>query len=191
MQDPKDYRWSGYGQAVVGRKEAVAGLAVVASFFGMDETKKAQVLKRYRVWVHEEGAERMPDPMTGSKGRRGIKAGKVEEVVAKGGQLTRGELLRVKVRYFVDGAILGSRGFVEEILEARREEFALKRKSGATKMKGSWDGLCTLRALRLNVFGKITPGSLIRYRSEPPSTHRPLISTVSGQGGIPRSLRLN
>ena len=74
-------------------------------------------------------------------------------MVERGGELGRAELLRTKVRYFLDGAILGSRGFVEGILEARREDLELKRKTGATKMKGSWGGLCTLRALRINLFG--------------------------------------
>ena len=153
VEDPKDYRWSGYGQAVAGRKEAIRGLAVVSQFFGMQGDKKSEVLKRYRLWVYEEGQERLPDPASGSKGRRGIKADKVEKVVDCGGKLGRVELLRVKVRYFLDGAILGSRGFVEGILEARREDLALKRKTGATRMKGQWGGLCTLRALRVNVFG--------------------------------------
>ena len=35
VEDPKDYRWSGYGQAVAGKKEAVEGLSVVARFFRM------------------------------------------------------------------------------------------------------------------------------------------------------------
>jgi len=153
--DPKDYRWSGYGESVAGKAEAVDGLYVVGEYLGVEgKQRRGSLLKVYRRWLYEEGREIKGDWAQGIKGRRGVKAEKVEEVIAKGGELSRGEVLRVRVRYFCDGAILGSREFVEELLERRRAATGLVRRTGAAKMKGKcWEGLHTLRALRQGVYG--------------------------------------
>jgi hypothetical protein len=41
------------------------------------------------------------------------------------------------VRYFTDGAVIGSKNFVNEAFENARERFGPKRKDGARAMKGS------------------------------------------------------
>ena len=68
------------------------------------------------------------------------------------------EVLRCKVRYFTDGAVLGSRGYVEAIFAAKRRRFGPNRQSGARRMRGleaqeGKEGLFTLRDLRVGVFG--------------------------------------
>ena len=61
------------------------------------------------------------------------------------------ERLLSRVRYFTDGAILGSPEFVDEVFEAERERFSAKRKTGSRRMRGAdWGGLSTLRELRDN-----------------------------------------
>ena len=58
--------------------------------------------------------------------------------------------LRCRVRYFSDGLVLGSAGFVDGVFEQYRDRFGQKRRSGARPMKfGEWLGLCTMRDLRL------------------------------------------
>jgi putative transposase len=47
------------------------------------------------------------------------------------------KMLRTRVRYFTDGAVIGSRTFVNEAFEAARERFSEKRKDGARRMRGS------------------------------------------------------
>ena len=42
-----------------------------------------------------------------------------------------------KVRYFRDGAVLGSRKFVNDFFESQRDCFSPKRKDGARKARGS------------------------------------------------------
>jgi hypothetical protein len=49
-------------------------------------------------------------------------------------------MLRWKVRYFSDGAVIGSRAFVDGLFEQCRERFGPKRKSGARKMRGKAAG---------------------------------------------------
>jgi len=67
------------------------------------------------------------------------------------GELARGALLRCRVRYFTDGAILGSRIFVNEAFQRHRAHFSPIRQTGARPMRGNWGGLCSARRLRLAV----------------------------------------
>lgn len=48
-----------------------------------------------------------------------------------------GKMLRCRIRYFTDGAVIGSRSFVNEAFAKARERFGPKRKDGARKLKGS------------------------------------------------------
>jgi hypothetical protein len=45
-------------------------------------------------------------------------------------------MLRFRVRYFTDGAVIGSRGFVDEVFGLCRNRFGPKRTSGARKLRG-------------------------------------------------------
>ena len=47
-----------------------------------------------------------------------------------------GRMLRCRVRYFTDGAVLGSRQFVDEIFTACRERFGARREDGARAPRG-------------------------------------------------------
>jgi hypothetical protein len=51
--------------------------------------------------------------------------------------LQLGEMLRHRVRYFTDGAVIGSKAFVDEAFQAARERFGPKRQSGARKLRGN------------------------------------------------------
>jgi len=68
---------------------------------------------------------------------------KKEDVETELAQLERsrdvaiGRMLRCRVRYFTDGAVLGSREFVDGVFRACRDRFGAKRKSGARKLRGS------------------------------------------------------
>jgi hypothetical protein len=52
-------------------------------------------------------------------------------------ELSRGRMLRFRVRYFTDGAVIGSRSFVNEAFSSARDRFGKKRKDGARRMKGA------------------------------------------------------
>jgi hypothetical protein len=53
------------------------------------------------------------------------------------GDIPLGKMLRCRVRYFTDGAVIGSRSFVNEAFASARERFGSRRKDGARKMRGS------------------------------------------------------
>jgi putative transposase len=46
-------------------------------------------------------------------------------------------MLRYRIRYFTDGAVIGSRAFVNEAFAGARTRFGPKRKDGARKMHGN------------------------------------------------------
>jgi hypothetical protein len=59
------------------------------------------------------------------------------------------------VRYFTDGAVIGSKAFVNEVFVAARERFTERRKDGARRMKGNGKAaageLWSVRDLRVRV----------------------------------------
>jgi hypothetical protein len=65
------------------------------------------------------------------------------------------KMLRCRIRYFTDGAVIGSKEFVNEAFATARDRFGPKRKDGARKLKG--DGaaasgiLWSLRDLRKGI----------------------------------------
>ncbi len=141
-EDPKDYRWCGYGEAVAGDSRARRGLGAVMEAYGGDGGWET-VGPEYRLVLF-------------GRGGGAFDAGKAREVLAKGGRLSRSELLRCRVAYFTGGAVLGTREFVDGFFERRREWFGERRKDGARTMRGGdWGGLTSLRDLRRDV---ITPG---------------------------------
>jgi hypothetical protein len=87
--------------------------------------------------------------------RGALKREEVVKVLRAKGKLPLGSYVRCRVRYFCDGAVFGSKEFVEEMFRERREWFGAGRKSGARKMRGlaKGDELFTVRDLRVKVFG--------------------------------------
>jgi len=64
-------------------------------------------------------------------------------------------MLRCRVRYFTDGAVIGSREFVNAVFAGARERFPVKRKDGARRMRGNGapaaGELWSMRYLRVRV----------------------------------------
>lgn len=153
VEDPKDYRWCGYAAAVAGKRRACGGLTTVMATWAHGEIGEGEGMERYRELLFGVGEERRPGS-NGQRVKRGISRKRVEEVLAKKGELSRWEMLRCRVRYFCDGAVLGSKDFVNGIFEHERHRFGPKRKTGARPMRHiEADGLTTLRDLRVKPFG--------------------------------------
>lgn len=155
VEDPMDYRWSGYGEAMAGKKLARRRLARLHGHLrawqgdGQSSVTWREVGAAYRRYLFEQGEVRLGDGRTGSGAKVGISADRVDQAVeTEKGQISMARALRSRVRHFVDGAILGSAEFVDNVFEAERWRFGEKRKTGARAMRGaSWEGLSTLRDL--------------------------------------------
>ena len=150
VADPKDYRWSGYGEACAGGKQARAGLASVHASRWLEQPGDwRRAAKRYRVLLYTAGEERR-EAYGERVVRPGIASTEVDCVLEKGGELTLQQALRCRVRYFTDGMALGSQAFVDNVFERNRRFFGPRRKGGARNMRfADWGGLRVARALRI------------------------------------------
>ena len=142
VADPKDYRFCGYGEAVGGNKTARAGLG---RLHGGD-------------WRKAHAAHRTGIFGTGAAPRRNgatIDPAKFDEVLRQKGQLPMTDVLRCRVRYFTDAAVLGSQVFVETHLAAYRRRHGVRERTAPRALAPvtDWGGLMALRGLRKQPFG--------------------------------------
>jgi putative transposase len=148
VKDPAEYRWSSYGEAIGGGnkgngKKARAGLVramrahlgtpAEASFWAHD------VSKEYRKLLLTGSVERKTEAigrdvkLHAKTTRKGIsKANAAAELE----DISLGKMLRCRIRYFTDGAVIGSKNFINETFALARDRFGPKRKTGARKLKG-------------------------------------------------------
>ena len=147
VDDPKDYLYCGYGEALGGNKSARTGLAVICDRLGRS-TEWRMVQRTYRMMLFGKGEQTSPQ-----SSKQGFDRKKVQEVWEAEGELVPQDLLRCRVRYFTDSVALGSREFLEQLFESRRAYFSSKRKSGARAMRGPdlFQSLHSLRDLRTDV----------------------------------------
>jgi hypothetical protein len=166
VEDPGDYRWSGYGEAMRGESGALAGLAAVAGEgqaapaeageAASAEAKRARHrrelrgLVKYRVWLGQHGRERRGPG--GELVRRGLREEVAERL--RSGSGVKSEQLGRRIRQLSAGVAVGSREWVEGWFERHRWWFsggsAEGRKSGARRI-GRGDravGLHCVRQLR-------------------------------------------
>ncbi|MFT4901596.1 MAG: putative transposase [Lentimonas sp.] len=143
VKDPKDYRFSGYGEAVAGLELALQGLQVVwHEGFGVHDT--ASALQAHRKYLYTKGSN-----------DRSIPQEEVLRVLDKENAiLPQAVVLRCRVRYFTDGAIFGTKDFVEGFVGACQLERGRKRPPKAHALKGAdWGDLTVIQGLRTKVFG--------------------------------------
>ncbi|MBM3879779.1 MAG: hypothetical protein FJ387_08675 [Verrucomicrobia bacterium] len=86
--------------------------------------------------------------VSGSSGKAALSREQIRRVLQKGGELSVGEVLRLRIRHMTDGVVLGSKGFVDGVWLAHRDRFGAKRRSGARPIRGGGASLAGLRALR-------------------------------------------
>ena len=167
VADPAGYRWSSYGEAVGGGakgngKKAREGLVRACMSHegaGFEAERWKEVSRIYR--------RAMGLALGARSGRAEVEKGVVrpefnraEALAAEDNgtvlpDLGFARMLRCRVRYFTDGAVIGSKDFVNEAFAGARERFTAKRKDGARRMRGSGAAaagvLWSLRDLRVRV----------------------------------------
>ena len=152
VKDPADYRWSSYGEAIGGGakgngKTARAGLVRALRAHqgvGADpDLWASDVSREYRKLLMAGAVEKSAESVDREGNvavtilRKGISDEEAEREREMDGEISLGKMLRCRVRYFTDGAVIGSRIFVDEAFSSARERFGPKRKTGARKMKGN------------------------------------------------------
>jgi putative transposase len=161
VADPAEYRWSSYGEAIGCR---VKGDSLTRSgVFGNGKTARAGLVRALKahqgveadadLWASGVSREYRKLLMAGAVGktsesvsrngksvtktlRKWISKEEAERENKRDGEIPFGKMLRCRVRYFTDGAVIGSKEFVNEAFASARERFGQKRKDGARKIRG-------------------------------------------------------
>ena len=148
VEDPKDYRFCGYAEAVA---HSASSRPVGAAAQGL-----------VAIWA-DHGAKRIDSALRAHRslifGKYGSGPGLSEmtrqqalKVLEAGGELPKAVMLRCRVRYFTDGAILGSAEFVRGFTSAWQVERHRKHPPKVNAMVGDWGGLAVIQGLRKRVF---------------------------------------
>ncbi|RPJ34840.1 MAG: chemotaxis protein CheW [Verrucomicrobiaceae bacterium] len=148
VEDPADYRWSSYGEAMGGGakgngKKAREGL--VRAYFcdqgvGFEAEKWREVSRLYRRLMGIELQRKSGHAQVQSRGPVTKNTADLLESADNETalpDLDMAAMLRCRVRYFTDGAVIGSKTFVNEAFELARDRFTSKRKDGARRLRGS------------------------------------------------------
>ena len=144
VDDPKDYRFCGYAEAVAGVVGAKRGLIHVWGDHGVKRIDSA--LRAHRSLIF---GKRASDPGLSEMTRE--QALKVLD--REDGELPKSVMLRCRVRYFTDGAILGSAEFVRGFTGGWQMDRGRKHPPKVNAMRGSdWGGLAVIQGLRRQVF---------------------------------------
>lgn len=140
VEDPKDYRFCGYTAALMGDDKLQAGL------MGFLERKEwPEAAAEYRLLLFVTAAE-----ASGSD-QAVLDRQAIRSELARGGKLSLGQMLRLRLRHLTDGVILGSEKFVNEMFGRFRDRFGARRKTGARLIRGvPLPGIWVLRDLRVN-----------------------------------------
>lgn len=144
VEDPKDYRFCGYAEAVAGEKEAKQGLIRIWSDRGAKRIDSA--LRAHRLLIF--GKHASDAHLSQAKRSAALKVLDQED-----GCLPKTTLLRCRVRYFTDGAILGSAEFVRGFSGVWQAERKRKYPPRVNLLKGAdWGDLAVIQGLRARVF---------------------------------------
>ncbi len=167
VSDPAEYRWSSYGEAVGGgakgngkkAREGLVRACISHEGAGFEAERWEEVSRIYR--------RTMGLALGRKSGRAEVQKGvirpqmntaEVLEAEENGTllpDLGMASMLRCRVRYFTDGAVIGSREFVNEVFTRARDRFGTKRIDGARAMKGNGRGakglLWSARDLRVGI----------------------------------------
>jgi len=142
VDDPKDYRFCGYAEAVKGNKSAQTGITSIVTD-GQSNKPWRTAHDTYRMWLFGAGAKQRA-------GKASITPRQLAKVMEQKGTLPLDDVLRCKVRYFTDGAVLGSQAFVAEQLARYRRQTGLRKHIAARAMPPitDWGNITTMRGLR-------------------------------------------
>ena len=164
VEDPADYRWSGYAEAMAGKARSRRGLvriigqlawpratAAEAKPWGEETFPKGvetRALVFYRAILGGQGAARKRED--GTVVRRGLSEKLRKQLTTDSERRVRAEVLLRRVAHFTRGMMFGSREFVDGWFEANRSivtgRSRVERKQGSRSLgRRALRGLYALR----------------------------------------------
>ena len=145
--DPKDYRYSGYAEALA--KGSLLARQGIRTILGQPETISWKELSgEYRKYLFVKGSSR-----SANKPPAFDLATAQRVVQEQNGELPLPQRLLCRIRYFTDGVILGSQGFVESHFARLKQKLGYRRHRAATCLAALGSpGLWVFRDLRVRAF---------------------------------------
>lgn len=129
VEEPQEYRWCSYTEAIAGGKKARTGiLKLVGGLDNIVTWEKA--LAQYRTFFIFKATSQ-------NECRKGYSEDYANQELENEGKLSRNKILLTKVRYFTDGLVIGSKKFLEDFANSHKEIVGENRKRFGTKIKGS------------------------------------------------------
>jgi REP element-mobilizing transposase RayT len=150
VQDPKDYRFCGYAEAVAEGAQAAQGLRLIWAAYANGSARShlalVDALQMHRSLIF---GQRASDPgISEMEHRNALKILEQQDAV-----LPKSTVLRCRVRYFSDGAILGSQEFVRGFVDVWQFDKGRKYPPQVHPLRGAdWEGLSCIQGLRKAVF---------------------------------------
>jgi hypothetical protein len=149
VSDPAGYRWSSYGEAIgsggkgYGKmaREGLVRACLSHEGAGFEAEKWAEVSRLYRramgLALGRKSGKAEVDKEKVNPGLNTAEAMAAKDNVTVLPDLGMAAMLLHRVRYFTDGAVIGSKAFVNEAFASARERFGPRRKDGARTLRGS------------------------------------------------------
>ena len=160
VEDPKDYRFCGYAEAVAGAgsggsapalQTARDGIHHIWSAYAGGALRGAAFTVEMALQAHREllYGKRAAQPGLSVEERwQAIQILEQEDAM-----LPKATVLRCRVRYFTDGAILGSQEFVRSFVSDWQAEKQRKYPPKVTHLRGAdWNGLAMIQGLNKSLF---------------------------------------
>ena len=154
VDDPKDYRWCGYAEAVAGCTRAQRGLTRIWSTYADGSSREGNrigiqsALADHRSLIFGKGSS----PWT-CRGKLIDRAAAERVLNKEKGELPLTAVLRCRVRYFTDGAVLGTAEFIRGYTGAWQSSCGRQFPVKVHRAQGApWGDLAVVNALRRPVF---------------------------------------
>ena len=162
VTDPKDYRWSGYGEAMAGNRQAREAYGEVMEL--AEGQGREDAFEAYRVWLYQSGEQRgIKDPQGLEAVRQGIDPERVKEVLATKGRIGLREALMCRIRHLSDSMVFGTEAFVGKMFGRSQGQpgHPPSRRPYPLKMPGfgPYSALKALRRTRAEMLETAAPAS--------------------------------
>jgi REP element-mobilizing transposase RayT len=147
VDDPKDYRFCGYAEAIKGNKTAQSGITNIVTD-GQPGEKWSNAHNAYRMRLFGDGVKRRA-------GKVSMTPSQLAKIMEEKGALPLAGALRCRVRYFTDGAVLGSKAFVARHLALYQRKTGLRKRISPRALPPltEWGDMTTMRGLSKNAIG--------------------------------------
>ena len=148
--DPRRYRWCSYGEAAAGKPRARKAIQRLLSEAPLHRASSSSAPPKPPGW-------RRAGPRYRALLETALGARSAPPPAARGPSppppLSEARALNQRVRHFLDGLVLGSEAFVQDLFVLSRQRFGPRRRDGPRPLRGIQSSLRAMRDLRNNPIG--------------------------------------